>query len=865
MVLILNQTSYQLRNTSGPVPGSSEHGPDMLILLAILAFTMSLGLVSLTIILALVLKHRLWYSWSSSGTHHNPEEQARGRELFAQRLRRRGMPRPFDILPLPMVLSGVSFLIGCDCGVTILPFSTFVVPTLLALQICTVLLLLRLEVDPLPVQSRPPKGKAVHAWGRRLISAFSHEADLDPEIVDVGISNFLFNQTSTVQTNFSIFIQLFGLPVEHSRRRVTSLVPWSPLSSILPSMLLKIYSQSKVNLLPALRLCLVLSSLNQPAQPRVIKEAKRAYSTIKTSNPLQNLYLHLLLSQLYATTDDTNHWQDACQILKCLEYSEEHTSELVWLVDSIQLYTLETNGDSTIRIVEFLRGVVVYLAKCPGDEHNGDLLRTATIMAAEWLISRQSFDNGNLQRRYILSRQDVDSDEENKEVFVLVDNQRLSPSERLQHTITLYQGVQKTDSSSDFIIRTLLIPIMVIESSVAEKEGKSISDAVPCIQRDDLRFSLEGLWDVWEGGFNQSDLLRFVMTSVVPPSSTGEATQSSMVDLLLNEYLQQINGSPARITENAFRFIDATLKHSLTTGTTKDELDLQLRDFRSLDPWLSLHVDSILGHRSTPGMAALESVTALDSRVKAIVAGERLNLYLSSTIEPEPDILTLLVQFDDPAISLEAFGQGVNLLEPSLTDESGSQNPGSSRPFTFALVEQDKRSHLISCLFDPHQSTSMCQSVWIMFAEDLFPRWELLPEDWRRDIAKALVAATEWMEKGQRVLAKEIKQWHESRGSGKAKQLIGATVLARVNHGDMAHHWKRKVSLAARDERFQERLDACAQVYLRLFVTAIEELRESAKPHTQDIVNFLVDLPDMLYNRDAIKRIQHILGIPRRM
>jgi len=56
------------------------------------------------------------------------------------------------------------------------------------------------------------------------------------------------------------------------------------------------------------------------------------------------------------------------------------------------------------------------------------------------------------------------------------------------------------------------------------------------------------------------------------------------------------------------------------------------------------------------------------------------------------------------------------------------------------------------------------------------------------------------MEKGQRILAKEIKQWHESRGSGKAKQLIGATVLALVNHSDMAHHWKRKVSLEARDE-----------------------------------------------------------------
>jgi len=861
MVLILNKISNQLRNTSDPVHDSSEDESGVQV--TILALTLSLGLVSLTIILALAFKQVLWYLMSSSGTYHNSKEQARSRES-AQRLARRGIPSPFDILPNLTVFSGTSFLIGCN--LTILPLSPHAWLVLIVLEVCTALLLLCLVfAGPLPVRLRPPNGKAVHAWGRKIISAFSHEADFDPEIIDMEISNCLFIHTSMAPNNFSIFIQLFSLPVEHSRRRITSLVPWSQLSSILPSMLLKIYSQSKLNLLPALRLCLVVSSLNQSEQPRVNKEAMRAYSTIKTSNPLQSLYLHLLLSQLYATTEATDHWQDACRILKCLEYSEEHTSELVWLVDSIQLYTLEIKENFTTRIVEFLRGVVVYLAKCPNDEHNGDLLRTATIMAAEWLISRQGSDNGNLPRWYILSRQDVDSDEENQEMFVLVDNQRLSQSERFQRTITLYQGSQKTDSSSDFMIRTLLIPIMATESFAAEKEEKSISDAVPCIQRGDLRCSLEDLWDLWEGGFNHSDLLRFVLALVVPPSSTEGATQSSMVVLLLNEYLQQINGSPARINEKAFRFIDATLKHSLTTGTTKGELDLQLRDFRSLDPWLSLHVDSILGRRSTPFIVAPESVTTLDSRVKAIVAGERLNLYLSSTIEPEPDILTLLVQSDDPAISLEAFGQGVNLLESAPTDESDGLNPVSPRPFTFALLEQDKRSHLISRLFDPHQSTSMCQSVWIMFAEDLDPRWELLPADWRRGIAEALVTATEWMEKGQTILATEIKQRQGIRASGKAKQLIGATVLALVNHGDMAHHWKRKVSLEARNERFQERLDACAQVYLRLFATAIEELGESAKPHTQDIVNFLVDLPDVLYNRDAIKRIQHILGISRRM
>ena len=141
-----------------------------------------------------------------------------------------------------------------------------------------------------------------------------------------------------------------------------------------------------------------------------------------------------------------------------------------------------------------------------------------------------------------------------------------------------------------------------------------------------------------------------------------------------------------------------------------------------------------------------------------------------------------------------------------------------------------------------------------MLTEDLYPRRELLPTDWRSDIAAVLVEATEWMVKGQKILAKEIKK-------RKAKQLIGETVLALVNYSDIEHHRKRNILLEARDERFQERLDACAQVYLQLFATAIEDLGERAKPRTQHTVNSLVDIPDVLRNEDAIKRIQRVLEI----
>ena len=869
MVNILNDISNKVRNVSDSVTNSSEEVVASFQTTSLVLLTVSLCLVVIASAQALYLKQWLSSHTGKWQTLHNPEEEARRREVYAQGVKRWALPTSFEFLPLLMQFAVFCFSLG---GLFAMFTSNLYAWATGGIAAFAGILLWRHGLQMVfkdrytPFAFSPSHFLNLARTFTEKSRRSMHENAFNPEIAHMCILNRLFTHTSMTPNNVPIFLQLFSIPVEYPRLRVNSLAPWSLLSPLLPSMLMEIYSHSTFNLLPTLRLCLLVFDRGQSNQLLVNKEAKRAYSTVKTSNPLENLYLHLLLSQLGATAGDADHWQDACRILKCLEYSEEHTSELVWLVDSIQLYTLWIEEDFTTRIVDFLRGVVVYLAKCPRNGRNADLLRTATIMAAEWLMSPQRSDSGTPPLRYILSSQDVQSDEENREAswnvhydkenregFVLVENQILSLDARRER-IQPYQDSHKKDSSSGSVMRTLLIPIMAIEGLAVGKNRESY-------QTGDLQSSLEVLWDLWEGGFNQSDLLWFVMTLVVPPSSPVGYAQTSLVIPLLEEYLRQINESSALITEQAFRFIDAALEHSLTTGTTRDELELQLQDVQSTNPWLALHIDNILQRRSTPSAADLEGVTTLDSRVKAIVTRKRLNLYLTSNVQPEPDILALLVQSDDHVVSLEAFGQFVSLLESPPTDEVGGRDPGSPRPFAFALLDQEKRSHLIPQLFDPRQSTTMLQSVWIMLTEDLYPRWKLLPTDWRRDIATAFVEATEWLENGQKILAEAIKRRRRIRASGKVKQLIGATALALVNRSDTEPHRKREVPLQTRDEGFEERLEACAQVYLPLFATAVEQLGESAKSRTRHIVASLMDIPDALCNEDAIRRIQHVLGI----
>src|SRR5258706_5161932 len=443
MVIMLNDISNQLRNTSNSLPERNQ--VDFYFSsVAVILLSMSLGMVLLISTQALYIKDWLSSHTLNWETLHNPEEEARKRELYAQGLKRWAIPSSFRLFLNFMQVAVLYFFLGVLCAMyaagNLAGFLT-AIPGIVTLFFWGRMFGVMVRDPYSPFVISPNTFNAVvRTWTEKSRNSL-HEDALDPEIARVSMSNRLFTHTSMIPNNLSIFIQLFNLPVEYPRLRIKSITPWSQLSSLLPSMLTETYFHSRFNLLPALRLCLLVSAQGQSEQLRVTKEVKRAYSIIKTSNPFQNLYLQLL-SQLHTTAGDTDHWQDACQILKCLEYSEEHTSELVWLVDSIKLFTPWIKKDLTTRIVEFLRGVVVYLAKCPSDEHNSDLLRTATIMVAEWLMSCRSSNNGNLPSQYILSSQDVHSGEGNRETFVLVNNQRLSSSEGLQRTIRLYQASQ---------------------------------------------------------------------------------------------------------------------------------------------------------------------------------------------------------------------------------------------------------------------------------------------------------------------------------------------------------------------------------------------------------------------------------------
>ena len=103
--------------------------------------------------------------------------------------------------------------------------------------------------------SRRPVLKMIRTWTEYTRRSM-HEKVLNRDDAHVAILNRLFTHTSMTPNNSSILIQLFSLPVEYPQIRTKSLAPWSALSSLLPSMLMEMYSHPGCNLLPVLRLSL---------------------------------------------------------------------------------------------------------------------------------------------------------------------------------------------------------------------------------------------------------------------------------------------------------------------------------------------------------------------------------------------------------------------------------------------------------------------------------------------------------------------------------------------------------------------------------------------------------------------------------
>jgi hypothetical protein len=230
VVYILSQISDQLRNPSDPIPSPLPSplpkSPKVLrttfIRVASVLSTFSLALTLLDSVLVLSLKHWMRYYALNLKTFHNPEEQARNRELFAQGLKRWAIPSLFELLRSFMQLALYLFFVGAMFAMFPLGVGVYMALLVTTVIACSLWQLIYRQTrhDPYaPFVFSKVIWKVPRAWRRER--GFLHEAILDPEIARVGISNCLFIHTSMVPriSLFSFNFSAFQSSIHHSVSR----------------------------------------------------------------------------------------------------------------------------------------------------------------------------------------------------------------------------------------------------------------------------------------------------------------------------------------------------------------------------------------------------------------------------------------------------------------------------------------------------------------------------------------------------------------------------------------------------------------------------------------------------------------------
>ena len=235
---MLHDISNKVRNTTDPLTHSS--GTSFNLSAAVALLTMSLSTILLTSTQTLDLKHWLSNHMGNREILHNPEEEARKRELDAQGINQLAIPSAFELLHFYLQYAVSCFLGGALCAMLVSGLSIAVAVQIIIIAILFVWhfayqYIFRGAYTPLSIHWFMIF-TMVRTWTKKSQS-FLHEDDLDPEIVHVGISNRLFTHTTMDPNNFSIFIQLSAFqssihdivssPLRHGASYLRSYLPCS--------------------------------------------------------------------------------------------------------------------------------------------------------------------------------------------------------------------------------------------------------------------------------------------------------------------------------------------------------------------------------------------------------------------------------------------------------------------------------------------------------------------------------------------------------------------------------------------------------------------------------------------------------------
>jgi len=594
--------------------------------------------------------------------------------------------------------------------------------------------------------------------------------------------------------------------------------------------------------------------------------------------------VHLLHSHLsgLSIVPSTWHWSQACKMIPHLEPDDENGANLLWVIEfacrchSFACFRRQMGRGQAIRqSLNLIRSILLFISRMkPGHP----LKRQLGISALKAVIS--------LAHAYIDGAPRPQGIEHTSRLYHCIHDYEAHDAV-LENLMALFSS-SKPANRKRSILRGFAIPCLLLLDCVTEEQSSSRENAIdqllgvmvneanfPPWMAEDMRQSGVpwgrniAIWTASLAGLTEahaahpSRLIQWTTRLALGcyHLPDGETTFSHLRGFIVM-YDERTQRNLILMDAPALEYIASMVKYSCQ----KYNIDPSefVRGVQLRNPWLLLHFDNLLGCPTTLANGVIEEMKWLSTSAFDLIARQRITLYNSTSVPPEP-LIRLFFNSSSFSVQLLVI---VFALRWTRTQLGNGQDNffGSEEPFEMTI------HHLITRLapsgFLAHDKDEYARFIldWILIAEDLYPHWSSLPDSWRKALATVLILGRHSLQWFRGV--SELCLVHlDSRYTGIMPQHDAALHSATSMKGSLSSfvdlHGPSDMVGEQAGEIEQNRLRGAAEQLLPFLADAIEEIGTRLTPadvwSIHESIFALLRLPSVFGDATCRSRIHDAL------
>ena len=585
------------------------------------------------------------------------------------------------------------------------------------------------------------------------------------------IANRLFN---TIPESVPVLLELLAAPMKYPYLRPRSREVWEQLVRATVSLLgdpeqytIPVAMIVARAFLPCADSCTLRVSLSKALQHS---------SPDSDPIPFQTIYRQLL-DMKEDTSPPYPQWPQVCEDTRNLRASDSTATELIWVIDTINLYGhpspqtyRQLNHE---KLGEFLGSILIYSSKMtPGSEDKRRL-----IMAVIWAIRGSGILS--TRGRSCTSNEPIPF----MEGYLLMKGLGAHSSEaglfaqvNPIDTSQFEEEIKPTPPGSSYGPQSLVAPFLL---SIQEEVDHST--IFELFRRDrhhaDIRPLMRGLWLAWKAGCDPKIVLRCAATALcsldLAPFYRNHSSMHELTQLFVAHYNIRLASDANLITLDALMLIHEAIKlceyreavdhHGWFTTEYADERE---NGYSRPNPWLKLHLYNTYSAKFDVEATLWNDTGSIETESTQFIAKERLNFYVDS-FAPEPDLLGVFLRFKDPDISSPALISAITRHPLSPNPPAYLQSPGILDFFHELTVEERSRCVLglneRTVQIPPPMGGFLVILRWLNICQALeVVGWSSLPE--RFGFALASMFLDTGIQDLEIIVQREYDILHESRG-----------------------------------------------------------------------------------------------------